>query len=124
MQKGEIEFYVVAKKNKTEISLAWTYPSNEEEETEDEGDFEDGAEIISMIFSNVMKLRKSKLNYDKLIEELRLKMDSSVNTSIEDGASNSENSLTATMNIRCRAYCEVFDGKLGKCPRCGTVGYF
>jgi hypothetical protein len=123
MQKGEIEFYFVAQKSKTEVNLAWTYPSNEEE-TEDEGDFEDGAEILSMIFSNVKKLRKSKINYDKLIEELKLKMNSSENPSIEDGASNSEDSSITVMNIRCRACCEVFDGKLGKCPRCDTIGYF
>ncbi len=123
MQKGEIEFYVVAKKNKAEISLAWSYPSNEED-TDDEGDFEDGAEIISMIFSRVKKLRKSKLNYDKLIEELRLKMCSFENPSSEDGPSDSVDSPITVLNIRCSACCEVFDGKLGKCPRCGTVGLF
>jgi hypothetical protein len=124
MQKGEIEFYVIAKKSKTEISLAWTYPSNEEEETKDEGDFEEGAEILYMIFSNVKKIGKSKLNYDKLIEELRLKMNSAENPSIEDGAFNSKDSSITVMNIRCRACCEVFDGRLGKCPRCGKAGYF
>jgi hypothetical protein len=122
MQKGENEFSIIARKNKTEVSIAWTYPSNEEEENNDGVDFEDGTEILSMVLSNVMRLRKSKLNYDKLIDELRLKMKASEILSTSEGASNSKDFSTTIVNIRCKACCEVFDEKLGNCPRCGTVG--
>lgn len=122
MQKGEIEFSLAAKKNKTEVCLIWTHPSDEEEESDNEGDFEDGTEIISMVLSNVMKFRKSTLNYDKLIEEIRVKINGLANFSGDEASTSEVPPLTPVVNIRCRACLEIFDERLGKCPLCGVVG--
>ena len=122
MQKGEIEFYFVALQAKTEFSIDWKYPSNNEEQnSDDEGDFGEGAEIVMSILSNVMSRRKSSLNYNQLIEELKQKMDAHEIFSSQRNY-DEQSKKDVTVKIRCKACREVFDETLSKCPKCGMAG--
>jgi cephalosporin-C deacetylase-like acetyl esterase len=122
MQKGEIEFYFVALQSKTEFSIEWKYPSNDEEQnSNEESDFGEGAEIVMSILSNVISKRKSSLNHDQLIEEIKQKMDAHEIFSYQR---NHDEQLKkeVIVKIRCRACREVFDEALIKCPKCGMAG--
>ncbi len=122
MQKGEIEFYFVALQAKTEFSIEWKYPSNDEEQnSNEEGDFGEGAEIVMSILSNVISKRKSSLNHDQLIEEIKQKMDAH---EIFSSQRNYHEQLKkeVIVKIRCVSCREVFDEALIKCPKCGMAG--
>ncbi len=82
IQKGTIQIYFFARKTNTEFWINWSYPSNEENQSEDDNtedlEFGDGAEILNIaasIFSGIKNRRKSSsINYTKLIGEIGLKM--------------------------------------------------
>jgi hypothetical protein len=121
IQKGEIEFCFTAKQTKTEILINWSYPSNEENESSDnDGEFEEGAEVVTSIFSNLMRLGRSSLNHEKLIEELRLKMNATELVSTQNYSGQSTKNVI--IKIKCRACLDVYDEALGKCPQCGLAG--
>jgi hypothetical protein len=119
-QKGKIEFWLLERKKQTCLSLTWIHPSNEQkEENNNETDFEDGLEILTTVFSNVSKLGNHSLDYNRLIEELRLKLDA---TEVVFDRPLSGNSSIEKAKIRCRSCLELFDETLKICPKCGTAG--
>ena len=97
MQKGEIEFYFVALRSKTEFSIDWTYPSKKKQSVQD-GE-----------------------NHCKEIEEIRLKMNSTELFSSRNLV-DIQFSKDESVKIKCRACLEPYEEPLGKCPKCGFGG--
>jgi hypothetical protein len=119
MQKGEIEFYFLTRQTKTEFSIKWSYPSDEEDQPSEDGEeFGDGAEIIIDIFSRLKGIGKTSLNYEKIIEELRLKMNAT-EIVVSQISNENQSQKVEILKIKCRACLEVYDIALSKCPRCG-----
>ena len=94
MQKGEIEFYFVALRSKTEFSIDWTYPSKKKQSVQDEE------------------------NHCQEIEEIRLKMNST-ELFFSENLCDSQFSKDESVKIKCRACLEAYEEDLGKCPKCG-----
>jgi hypothetical protein len=123
MKKGEIEFNFIARQTKTHFSIDWSYPSDEEDQEEssnnDEMEFGEGVEIITSIFSMIRSRKSSSLDHEKLIEDLRFKMDA---TELSAQNTDTQPQKEVAVKIRCRGCLNVYDEELYKCPRCGLAG--
>jgi hypothetical protein len=126
MQKGEVEFNFSPGQLKTEFSIKWSSPSNQDDqssENDEDNDLGEGAEIVVSIFSSIMNRRKSKLNPQQLIEALKNKIGAK-----EISASAGNNIAKEVMKekevivkLRCNNCRNIFDETLTKCPSCGTT---
>jgi hypothetical protein len=122
-QKGEIEINLFTWKAKTVLLITWSYPSNEDDGSlEAEDEFGDGAEAILSIVTSVFSQRKSSLNHQQLLEELRLKMDATEIVPSIDNCDSSQKQGNVVVKIRCRGCLDTYNETLAKCPRCGLEG--
>jgi hypothetical protein len=94
MQKGEIEFYFVALRSKTEFSIDWTYTSKKKHPSQE------------------------LETHCQEIEEIRLKMNSTELFSSRN-LSEGKFSKDESVKIKCRACLEAYEEALSKCPKCG-----
>jgi signal recognition particle GTPase len=124
MAKREVEFVLHSNQSKTEVSIKWDSPSNDEGKSSDhDNDFGDEAEIVMSVFSSLMGGRKSKHNPQQLIEELKHRLGAAeVSAPIESNITKEIiKEKEVIVKIRC-AYCRnLFNETLNKCPTCGAA---